>query len=821
MRTKLTSRLSLLFVSFALMLALPAMAFADVFGNTLDGSIDNTKESVNLESHGRTATTQIYVNPTKDAGEATAVCNLSTDKTIKLRVVSDKPATASVAWDDPNATTTTATKDTIVFTGCDTPNNANNDSPDRENAKTVKVTSGTDVAANQPTDVNIDFVIEGNTTGRANPDVLGARFQAKVTKDATAPETSITAGPADGSTVNSASATVEFASTEANSTFECSLDGAAFSTCTSPKSYSNLAGGSHAFAVKATDAAGNVDTTPASRSWTVQSDSTAPTSSATATVPDGDDAGTDPDPYSSGAWTNQNVTVALSGQDNEGGSGLKEIRYTLDGTTPTASSTLYSAPFAVSSTTTVKFRAYDNAGNAEAVKTFQVNIDKTAPAANCGSASASWLGTDASIACAPTDSGGSGLASTTPASFNLVTNVSDGNENANASTNSRSISDAAGNTATAGPISGNKVDKKAPSFLCDAPDGLWHASDVSLGCTASDGGSGLADSPNDASFSLSTSVTAGNENDNASTGSRNVADAVGNAATAGPIGGNKVDKKAPALASNGATASADGTNGWYKTAVTNGFTATDGGSGFAPSGALTQSFSKSSGASEGSTVKIASGAVSDAVGNSNSGIDSAEFKIDLSNPSTPTFNGGPAAGSSHYFGDAPAAPTCSSSDAVSGLKDCVVTGYSTAVGNHTLTATATDNAGRTATATRTYEVKAWTFSGFFQPVDMGGVVNTVKNGSTVPIKFELFKGTTELTDTAYVNQPLQATKVNCATGTEDLVELTATGSTALRYDATSGQFIYNWKTPTTAGACYKVTITANDGSFQTALFKLK
>lgn len=122
----------------------------------------------------------------------------------------------------------------------------------------------------------------------------------------------------------------------------------------------------------------------------------------------------------------------------------------------------------------------------------------------------------------------------------------------------------------------------------------------------------------------------------------------------------------------------------------------------------------------------------------------------------------------------------------------------------------------------TLTIGSWTFKGFYQPVDMSGTLNTVKGGSTVPIKFELFKGTTELTDTASINQPLKAAKVACDTGaTVDAIELVATGGTALRYDATGGQFIYNWKTPTAAGACYKVTITANDGSSQTASFKIK
>ena len=70
----------------------------------------------------------------------------------------------------------------------------------------------------------------------------------------------------------------------------------------------------------------------------------------------------------------------------------------------------------------------------------------------------------------------------------------------------------------------------------------WHADNVALACTASDGGTGLAN-PADASFSLITSVAAGVENANASTDSRVVCDVAGNCTTAGPIGGNKIDRK--------------------------------------------------------------------------------------------------------------------------------------------------------------------------------------------------------------------------------------------------------------------------------------
>src|SRR5207302_697278 len=91
-----------------------------------------------------------------------------------------------------------------------------------------------------------------------------------------------------------------------------------------------------------------------------------------------------------------------------------------------------------------------------------------------------------------------------------------------------------------------QLDLSAPSVVCAAPDGQWHATDVSLACTAADPFSGLAD-PSAGSFQLSTSVPSGTETANAATGARQVCDAVGNCAGVGPISGNKVDRKPPAI----------------------------------------------------------------------------------------------------------------------------------------------------------------------------------------------------------------------------------------------------------------------------------
>jgi hypothetical protein len=87
-------------------------------------------------------------------------------------------------------------------------------------------------------------------------------------QDTTPPETTIDSGPSG--TVKQNTASFTFSSNEANSTFECQLDGGAFGACSSPKKYTGLANGSHTFSVRATDAARNTDATPASRTWTVR-----------------------------------------------------------------------------------------------------------------------------------------------------------------------------------------------------------------------------------------------------------------------------------------------------------------------------------------------------------------------------------------------------------------------------------------------------------------------------------------------------------------------------------------------------------------------
>ena len=84
---------------------------------------------------------------------------------------------------------------------------------------------------------------------------------------ATAPQTTITSGPKKKT--KSKTATFEFKSSKAGSTFKCSLDDGKFKSCSSPETYKKLKPGKHHFEVRAT-AAGKTDASPATYNWKIK-----------------------------------------------------------------------------------------------------------------------------------------------------------------------------------------------------------------------------------------------------------------------------------------------------------------------------------------------------------------------------------------------------------------------------------------------------------------------------------------------------------------------------------------------------------------------
>lgn len=332
----------------------------------------------------------------------------------------------------------------------------------------------------------------------------------------------------------------------------------------------------------------------------------------------------------------------------------------------------------------------------------------------------------------------------------------------------------------------------------------WYNTDVLAKFIASDATSGL-DSP-----VTTDEVLSGGEGNNVSVQSKVFGDMAGN--TSSGTAHFNIDKTAPVVTYDAATTiAANGKNGWYITDVLAKFTGRD-----ALSGLLTAPAQETLAVGDGEAVTVTSPVYEDKAGNTSTA--SATFKIDKTKPVVtlePDISG------SYYFGSVPAAPVCEASDATSGLlKACEVSGYSTAVGTHTVVAKAEDIAGNPHSVSQTYTVMPWTTKGFYQPIDMNNVFNTVKGGSTVPAKFEVFAGTTELTDPQQMKFTHRG--IACPTAaTTDAIEVTVPASTAVRYDATAGQFIYNWKTPVGAGKCYELTMTAADGTAIKANFMMK
>lgn len=134
-----------------------------------------------------------------------------------------------------------------------------------------------------------------------------------VSPDTTPPNTTITS---TAPTSTATSKTFTYTSSETGSTFECKLDApgstGTFASCPSGGiTYNFTTAGSHTFSVRAKDAAGNIDQTPATQTWTyTPADTTAPTVSVTA-------------PTAGQTVSGANVSLAATANDAVGVAGVQ------------------------------------------------------------------------------------------------------------------------------------------------------------------------------------------------------------------------------------------------------------------------------------------------------------------------------------------------------------------------------------------------------------------------------------------------------------------------------------------------------------------
>jgi hypothetical protein len=143
--------------------------------------------------------------------------------------VSTDSVTFELSSDDSTATFE-CSLDGAAFTPCDSSTNYSGLS---QGGHTFSVRA-VDPAGNSGPEATADFIVDTIAPGTVT----------------------ISAGPTDR--IRTDDVSFEFTSGDATDHFECSLDGGAFTTCTSPANYNNLDDGTHTFEVRAVDEAGNV-----------------------------------------------------------------------------------------------------------------------------------------------------------------------------------------------------------------------------------------------------------------------------------------------------------------------------------------------------------------------------------------------------------------------------------------------------------------------------------------------------------------------------------------------------------------------------------
>ena len=110
------------------------------------------------------------------------------------------------------------------------------------------------------------------------------------------------------------------------------------------------------------------------------------------------------------------------------------------------------------------------------------------------------------------------------------------------------------------------------------------------------------------------------------------------------------------------------------------------------------------------------------------------------------------------------------------------------------------------------------WSGFFDPVDNAGRLNTAKAGVAIPVRFSL--GGNRPAPVLASGSP-EVRSVSCPWWPTDAIEQTVSASSSsLRYDAPTARYIYTWKTSASwANSCRKLTVILKDGTLHEATFR--
>ena len=584
---------------------------------------------------------------------------------------------------------------------------------------TVEWTAADGLSGVDPATEPADGVVDGEGTGLATGEVSVADRAGNVTKaskggfkiDRTAPEIS-------GAPITSPNAAGWYGG-EVSVAFSCKDELSGVASCPDTKVLKDNGAGQSVTSDRAEDLAGN--TAPGKTVGGIDIDGAAPQTTA-------DNQCT----RTNGWCTGETASVVLTSADQDGLSGVKEIRYRVNGgaeQVAAGASKTVNVPLDGSGNAMVSFSALDNAGNEEPVNTIALKWDNIAP---------------------------------------TVTH-----------------------TLTPAPTA----------------DG-WNSSDVTVRFAAEDdgGGSGVDDAR--------------------TTPDRTVADETPFAGVdvhgeAFDLAGNKgTDKVTVRLDETDPSVKGEvvegtrGQNGWYTGPVTVRWTCSDALSGV-------KVCPKDEVVNTNGAGQTASGTAIDAAGNRRSATVSVD--IDQVKPAPKV---GDVAKAIYTLGERPS-PTCSATDEHSGVASCTVAttgGNAGGVGEFTVTATATDKAGNTATDTVKYRV-IYKWDGFRQPItdtahDLGAM-SMFKAGSTVPVKYALKKadGTTVQGAAGAWITPVKGA-VSFAPVSEDGTGLAADSGSQFRWDGS--QWIYNWGTSKSdANKQFTIGVRLDDGQVYSAVIGLR
>jgi hypothetical protein len=414
------------------------------------------------------------------------------------------------------------------------------------------------------------------------------------------------------------------------------------------------------------------------------------------------------------------------------------------------------------------------------------------------------------------DAGGSGVAEilyvTTGAQFGVGTaqgtSVSIGINTEGTTTVVFAARDADGNQEAAQTLT-IKLDKTAPTItgqrLTPANAAGWNSGDVQVGFTCSDAGSGIAFCSN----VMTLSIEGANQ---AVTGT--ATDRAGNSASF-TVGGINIDRTPPVVTTS-RTPPANAA-GWNNTDVTVTFDASDALSGLtAGSPAQRVTVLSTEGANQSASLTV-----SDLAGNSTTST-AGGINIDKTPPVVTVT--GVAAGAVYSLGAVPTAG-CNTTDALSGVATSatptVTGGTANNVGEFTAACRgAADRAGNTAETSVVFYVH-YIYRGFFSPIANPPVVNNVKAGRSVPVKFSL--GGNHGLDIFAPGSPTSGrTACSFVAPSTEVLETVTPGSSSLSYDVLTDKYHYNWKTDKSwTGTCRRLIVTLDDGTTHEANFCFK